>query len=591
MTKIDVKSGSDESAKKQEVAQDINAEAAASEEAKPQPAKVQTGGQKLGFWQKYKANKKKSIPLTILVVVLIFMLIPATRYKVLGLFISRQFSVSVVDSTTNSPISSATVSLDGKTVQTGNDGKATIKSAVGNQTLTVKKNYYQDYSQKVTVPLSDVKDAFEVKLQATGRQVPIVVTNKITKLGVENVTIKAADTEVKTDKDGKAIIVLPPDGTTVNATISAAGFNESTATIQVTDQSSDKNIFTITPAGKVYFLSKATGKINVVKSNLDGTERKTVLAGTGKEQETGTVLLASRDWKYLALLARRDSKLPKLYLINTANDKLSVMDEGDANFNLVGWHNHDFAYTVNRTNVKYWQANATSLKSYNADSDKITVLENTKSSGSSEYNAVFEEIYSTNLLGDKLIYSKNWNSYDGLLSAAGKKNVLISISPNGSNKQTVASYNATSAYFSTTSLFKPDELYITVYNQAGKDNYYELNTVGQYTKSSDTSSEDFNKSYPTYLLSPSGKQTFWGESRDGKQTLFIGDKNGDSAKKIASLSAYSVYGWYSDDYLLVSKEDSELYIMPKTGGKPVKITDYHKPDQTYYGYGGGYGGL
>ena len=61
---------------------------------------------------------------------------------------------------------------------------------------------------------------------------------------------------------------------------------------------------------------------------------------------------------------------------------------------------------------------------------------------------------------------------------------------------------------------------------------------------------------------------------------------------VASLSDYKTYGWYSDDYLLVSKNSSELYIMAKTGSKdPIKISDYHNPALTYVGYGGGYGGL
>jgi hypothetical protein len=46
---------------------------------------------------------------------------------------------------------------------------------------------------------------------------------------------------------------------------------------------------------------------------------------------------------------------------------------------------------------------------------------------------------------------------------------------------------------------------------------------------------------------------------------------------------------------LVSKNSSELYIMPKSGIneklQPLKVTDYHKPVQNFYGYGGGYGGI
>jgi hypothetical protein len=61
------------------------------------------------------------------------------------------------------------------------------------------------------------------------------------------------------------------------------------------------------------------------------------------------------------------------------------------------------------------------------------------------------------------------------------------------------------------------------------------------------------------------------------------------------LSDYSPYGWFSDSYTLVSKNASELYIMPTSGPaksrQPLKITDYYKPAQTYVGYGYGYGGL
>ena len=100
--------------------------------------------------------------------------------------------------------------------------------------------------------------------------------------------------------------------------------------------------------------------------------------------------------------------------------------------------------------------------------------------------------------------------------------------------------------------------------------------------------------YNTYLVSPSGNSTFWSESRDGKNSLFIGDSVGGNAKQIASASDYQTYGWYSEDYLLASKNGSELYILASDGVKKdseaLKITDYHKPVISYPGYGG-YGGI
>ena len=93
------------------------------------------------------------------------------------------------------------------------------------------------------------------------------------------------------------------------------------------------------------------------------------------------------------------------------------------------------------------------------------------------------------------------------------------------------------------------------------------------------------------MQSPSGDQTFWSVPADGKNTLNVGDKDGNNANKIAALSDYNPYGWYTDDYLLVSKNGSELYIMPASGGTPLLISNYYKPAQFFRGYGGGYGGL
>ena len=77
--------------------------------------------------------------------------------------------------------------------------------------------------------------------------------------------------------------------------------------------------------------------------------------------------------------------------------------------------------------------------------------------------------------------------------------------------------------------------------------------------------------------------------------MFIGDNDGGSSKQIAKLSDYQAYGWFSENYLLVSKNGSELYILGTDGiakdADALKITDYHKPSFSFPGYGGGYGGL
>jgi hypothetical protein len=113
----------------------------------------------------------------------------------------------------------------------------------------------------------------------------------------------------------------------------------------------------------------------------------------------------------------------------------------------------------------------------------------------------------------------------------------------------------------------------------------------------DTNDTKFYTSYPTYLASPSGNKTLWYEPRDGKNTLLIGDKEGNNAKEVGSLTDYTPYAWYgaNDEYILLSKSGSELYIaaankvIGEGGYTPLKVTDYHKA-VFYNGYGSGYGG-
>jgi hypothetical protein len=140
-------------------------------------------------------------------------------------------------------------------------------------------------------------------------------------------------------------------------------------------------------------------------------------------------------------------------------------------------------------------------------------------------------------------------------------------------------------------LYEPDGLYVGWSLGGGGTQYYDYENGKVSQDTSMTDSQFENLSYATFLLSPSGNGTFWAEPRDGKNTLLTGDANAQSPKQIVRLSDYNAYGWYTDNYLLVSKNSSELYVMPVAGGTPLKITDYYKPAINYNGYGGGYGGL
>jgi hypothetical protein len=583
----------------EEPTDDMTADEAPKPEATPAPAVTPTVSQppkRRGlkrFFHWYGTHKKVSIPLTIIVVIAVLAGIPWTRYAAAGMVLRQSFSVAVTDAQTKQPITSALVTLDGQQVKTDNKGVAKIRAHVGNRQLQVSKKYYTSASHAVLVPILKQKGTDAIQLTAIGRQVAITVTNKISGKPVANATVTAAETEVKTDKNGQATMVLPADKSTVSATFAASGFNNVTANITVTAQAVPANTFALTPSGKLYFLSNLSGKIDVVKTNLDGTDRQTVLAGTGKEEQTNTILLASRDWHYLALLSKRDGgDNAKVFLIDTTNDSLTTMDEGDANFQMDGWSNHRFIYTVFRNGGQLWQSNRQAIKSFDADSKKLTTIDQTVATGSNATDYSYQEFTPVYILPNELVYGVNWNaSYNE--GVGSKEAALISVKPDGSNKHGVHGFSMSvwSAFVAINlRLYEPQGIYI-VFNDGKTDSVYAYEDGQVKVRTDLSASTVYDTPYSTYLVSPAGTQTFWSESRDGKNTLFVGDDSGAHGTQIASLSDYAAYGWYTDNYLLVSKDGSELAIMPVGGGTPLKVSDYYKPHASLSGYGSGYGGL
>ncbi len=532
-------------------------------------------------------------------VIVVLGAIPYTRYNLLGLFMKEKYTVTVTDSVTKTPVTGATVRIGGQAATTDASGKVTITVPVGDETVVISKQYYKDSTTTVRVVLSTPQNTLQLAMVATGRQVPVTVVNKINGKPVAGITLKALDTTATTDVNGKATIVLPTKADTQQATLSGGGYNTLTAPITVTSSNVPANTFAIMPAGRVYFLSNLSGKIDVVSTNLDGSNRTTVLAGTGTE-DSGTVLLASRDWKYLALQSKRDtSNAAKIYLITTATNSVSVMDEGtNVSFQFIGWSDDNFVYTVDRSNALLGgTVSQTALKAFNTATGHITTIDQTDAQQST-YDAKLVSSLQASLLSDGIVYTKFWSrtGYFGSSSLlAGKTQAIVKTKPDGSNPQTLKTYDA--AFYQSVQLQpdSPSELY---YRVGGFDlpsgqrpwEYfkYDDTTVQPTTEVNDNTFYSYN---PTYLRSPSGDHTFWSVPTDGKSNLFVGDKQGNNGANVGTLSDYNPYGWFTDDYLLVSKGGDELYIMPKGGGAALKITDYYRPSQYFYGYGGGYGGI
>lgn len=572
-----------------EALEEADAKMDEADDIQPAPA-VTMQPTKKSFWRWFGSHKKLSIPLVIVILLGILGAVPFTRYAIAGTFWKQTITVDVMDSQTHKAVSNAMVEVKGVMAHTDGQGMAKLKVKAGNATLTVSKNYYATGTKKVLIPVMKPKDNIIVDLQATGRQVPITVTDKISGKAVSGASIKASDTEATTDSKGQATMVLPADKSSVAVTISANGHNDLKATVQVTTQAVKNNTFQITPSGKVYFLSNLSGKIDVVKTNLDGTGRQTVLAGTGSEDAHDTRLVASRDWKYLALLSKRDGgTYAKLFLIDTSNDSLTTMDEGNATFTMAGWSNHRFIYRVDRANMQYWQPKQEAIKSFDASTKKIATLDETMAYGGNQYNYLYQTFtVPTIFKNGEVVYAGNWIASAGVANQIKDQTAsLVSIKDDGSGKRVVKTfqlagdvYNITAVNLATR-LKSPNDLYVA-FNDGHSNKYYEY-TSGQIKDMASMTDDNFydTNNYNSYEVSPAGTQSVWTEVRDGKKVFLVGDENGADGKQI-STSDYQAYGWYGNSLLLViNDENNQLFVMPAVGGKALKVSDYYTASSAY----------
>jgi hypothetical protein len=547
------------------------------------------------FKQLLRTRKGKVVAGIVLLVavVAILLAIPVTRYGILGSVIKKDVRVVVIDTTTKRAVSEASVELGSVSGKTDAEGVVTLQRVpVGEYTLKVTKSYFETIEQAYTVPVFTPPKEATVEAVATGRQVKAVLTNTITGDMLRGATLTVEDTSAVSDEKGVVAIVLSADQTTIPGKVSLDGYNTADVEVTVTEDN-DANAFSLTPSGHVYYLSKQTGKINVMRSNLDGSEPTVVVEGTGNESDHETVLLAARDWKYLALLANRSGgKNKQVHLIDTATGKLTLIDEGEVDFRLIGWSGHKFLYSLNASK-NAWESRQQRLKSFDAEAGKLAVLDETEAVGSNPYDAQYEYIASPYILEGKLVYAKYWVS---LYSRPfeGKKAAIMAIDTATGQKQRVREFEAERSVYVEGKLYEPQEVYFrVVIDGASTPAFFEYE--GGSVKSVSNTDQRFHETfYPTYLVSPSGQRTFWHEPRDGKNALFIGDNNGKNSTELALRSEYTAYGWYTDEYILLSKGGSELFIAsrhkPIEDGRLVKISDYHKPNLTFPGYGYGYGG-
>lgn len=518
--------------------------------------------------------KKQKIIVGGIIALFLILAVPFTRYPVLGLVIKKNLSIQIVDAKTGAPVTEAEIKVQGKTQKTDNEGKARIGGIkVGDAKVTITKKYYETTTFNAFVGLFSSKTT-QFKATALGQLIKVKVINKISGQPVPNSVIKIGEESFRTDEAGDSQVIIASDATEAEAELSAEGYNaQKTKVVPSESQDASKeNTFGITPVGKIYFLSKRTGKINVMKSDLDGSNTSVVLEGTGKEDDYEINLFPSSDGKYVALHARRGGDRPALYLIDTTNnDKFSNIDEGKVSFTIHRWVSEFLVYRVDRERA-YSEDGRTAIKSFNAKTGQLKTLDENR--GGHESGTYFtQNINNVYVFDNEIVYTKDWTGHGYNFKLEGKMDGLYGIKSDGQGKRAIKEYDSASVGYLDAILYKPNRLYVRTQGGIAQEFYeYEDGRL----KSTNINNEVFEKSYSFYIASPSGKENIWSEIRDGKVTILLGDKEGENGRIIFSQLEFGLFGWYSDEYILLQKNFRELYIIGRNGGEALKVTDYHR---------------
>jgi hypothetical protein len=519
------------------------------------------------------------------IILCIVFALPYTRYKLLGVVIKKEVHITVIDSQNDTPVSNAVVSVAGGSVKTDANGTAELKAGVGEQTLTISKQYYRTADTHYFVGFKSSPPT-TVALVATGRLVPITIDNTISGKPLPGAVIHILTTTAKTNNKGQTGIAVPAGVKSYSATISLAGYNTEKVSVQVTAAVVASNSFTLTPSGTIYFLSNQNG-INVVKANLDGTDSQTVLAASGHETAATTRLLVSEDWHYLVLEANRDGTRPALFLINTANNQVTEFDNSNATFNPIGWSGHNFLYSLTSATVNQWQSGSEAIKSYDADNQQINQISQNQAVGDSASYA-YQNFSNFFLANGTLVYATQWTAQGGY-DLSNDNDIIAGYQLSSQATKDYESFSAATTGSITSNRYQPGAVYFSVPSSSAATSYYQY--ADQSMQAASISQTIFNQTNPAYLLSPSGSRSLWSELSNGQDLFLTGDSNGAGQQQIAALDGYVPYGWYSDSYILASRSNDQLYILPASGlsgaAQPLKITSYYEPGgHSGYEYGG-----
>jgi hypothetical protein len=341
------------------------------------------------------------ISLTIFSLILTLMAIPKTRYYILNNFGARaSINFSVVDSKTNFPVSGVQVSVQGKTVTTDANGKASANNLkLGKTTINLQKRSFTDTNETIVIGWGSNPITTPFILNPAGNKYSVIIKDWLTNKAIEGATVISADSKVSSNKNGFADIIIA-ENAPKSVTIQSADYRDEVAVVNI-----NKNTeVSLVPATPNFYIAENDGKYNLEKVDLDGKNRVTVFGGTGSEViESMSVLPQPSSKKQLAAFVSTRSgaknsdgySLSDLYIVE-ANKKTANKVEGTRSekIQLIGWDGNRIIFVKTVAGPSAAQAGRQRIISYDTESENSTEL--AKADGFSDFFVRKNLVYFSN---------------------------------------------------------------------------------------------------------------------------------------------------------------------------------------------------
>lgn len=512
-----------------------------------------------GFWKKvghffaawWRNKWARWITIAVLVIVIgVVSVIPGARYAVLNTVgVRSSASVVVLDNTTQLPLKNVTVQLGSREARTNVKGVASFKDLrLGGYALTIKRIAFAPQTRVVTVGWgSNPLGTF--KLRATGIQYELSVVDYLSGKPVSGAEVASEEAIALSDKNGKVVLTVEDtDVTTLDVTVSAAGYRKEALTLDAAQTTSAK--VSLVPAEKAVYLSKQSGKYGVYSSDLDGKNKKLLLAGTGNE--TGNMgLVVSPGNDLAAFVSTRDNKrdddgyqLQALTMIDIKTGTAVTVDHAQQ-LQLVDWVGDRLIYRLTLAGASAANPQRSRLISFNYRANARTQL------------ATANQF--TTILSAKgyVYYAPSSSDPDAALG-------LYKVKTDGSGRKRLSDTEVWTGLRST---------YNVLSLQTAEGWYsYALHT-DQLSKASASASD---VSY-AFVDDSKSKRSVWTDTRDGKGVLLLYTVDKDANKTLAAQDGLTgPVKWVGDKaitYRVITNAETADYVISPDGGQPHKLAD------------------